>query len=68
MDAKAIAAGLADFETPGRSFPFGAAADLTVVRADGSEVPLPSLWASPSPSTSPSAVRKTILVFGRNML
>jgi hypothetical protein len=75
MDAAAVAAGLADYETRDRAFPFEAVANLSVLDAEGREVPLPSLWgitspatSSPSPSPSPSPSTKTILVFGRNLL
>jgi hypothetical protein len=61
MDADAIAAGLEDYATPNKSFPFAAAAGLTVVDSEGRQLPLPSLYDG-------SAKRRTIVVFGRNML
>lgn len=62
MDAAAIAAGLEDYATPNKGFPFAAAAGLKVLDAEGREVPLPSLYDGSSGKT------RTIIFFGRNLL
>jgi len=80
MDESAIAAGVADFTTPGAEFPFARAAPLLVTHGlSGAAVPLASLWEPAPPAAAAAAAAaeaeaasadatKTLLVFGRNLL
>ena len=72
MDDAAIAAGVADFTTPGAEFPFARAAPLLVTHGlSGAAVPLASLWEPPpaaAAGASAGAATRTLLVFGRNLL
>ena len=80
MDDAAIAAGVADFTTPGAEFPFARAAPLLVTHGlSGAAVPLASLWEPPvdaaagasavaAAGASADAATKTLLVCGRNLL
>jgi hypothetical protein len=79
MDEAAIAAGVADFTTPGAEFPFARAAPLLVTHGlSGAAVPLASLWEPAPPAAAAAAAAeaeaasadatKTLLVFGRNLL
>jgi len=68
MDSAAIAAGVADFTTPGAEFPFARAAPLAVTHGlSGAALPLASLW-EPSAAAASSSPTTTLLVFGRNLL
>ncbi len=77
MTPAEIEAGVADFTTPDKGFPFETVRSLKVVDVEGRESPLEALFPSPSPSSSSSSSSSSspastparrLLFFGRNLL